>query len=115
LARALAYAGNDAARDYLDGRINREDAEAYLMAYALMSPAQAAQRVRFYDAYRSYVINYNVGEDIVRSWVERQGGTEADTARRWEVFGGLLTRLTTPAELVGPGRPVPPPISRPGS
>ena len=76
LARALAYAGNEAARDYLDGRIGRADAEAYLVAYALMSPAQAAQRVRFFDAYRSYVINYNLGEDIVRAWVERQGGTE---------------------------------------
>ena len=100
LARALAYAGNEAARDYLDGRISRADAEAYLVAYALMSPAQAAQRVRFFDAYRSYVINYNLGEDIVRAWVERHGGTEEAPARRWEVFAGLLTRLITPAELI---------------
>ncbi len=100
LARALAYAGNEAAREYLDGRIGRAEAEEYLVTYALMSPAQAAQRVRFFDAYRSYVINYNLGEDLVRAWVERQGGTADAPARRWDAFAGLLTSLALPRSLL---------------
>ena len=100
LAKALAYAGNEAARDYLDGRIGRDEAAAFLVEYALMSPAQAAQRVRFFEAYRSYVINYNLGEDLVRAWVERHGGTADAPERRWEIFAGLLRSLVLPAALV---------------
>ena len=99
LVKALAYAGNEAARDYLDGRITREDAEAFLVRYALMSAPQAAQRVRFFDTYRSYVINYNLGEDLVRAWVERRGGTADAPAARWQVFTGLLSSLRLPASL----------------
>ena len=46
-------------------------AAAYLAKYSLMSPERAAQRVRFIDTYRSYVINYNLGRDLVRAYVER--------------------------------------------
>ena len=99
LAKALVYAGNEAARDYLDGRIGREAAADLLVRYALMSPAQAEQRVRFFDMYRSYVINYNLGEDLVRAWVERQGGTPDAPDRRWQVFAGLLSGLKLPASL----------------
>ena len=88
IAKGLAHAGNEAARDYLDGRISGDAAQAYLQRYALMTPAQAAQRVRFFDAYRSYVVNYNVGEDLVRQWVERQGGTPEDPGRRWRCSPG---------------------------
>ena len=65
-----------------------------------MSPPQAAQRVRFFDTYRSYVINYNLGEDLVRSWVERQGGTPDAPVRRWQVFAGLLSSLKLPAAIM---------------
>jgi hypothetical protein len=99
MVKSLAYAGNEAARDYLDGRTTRDDAAEFLVRYALMSPAQAEQRVRFFDTYRSYVINYNLGEDLVRGWVERQGGTAEAPARRWQVFTGLLSSLRLPASL----------------
>ena len=36
----------------------------------MMSPARAEQRTRFFDTYRSYVINYNLGKDLVRQYVE---------------------------------------------
>jgi hypothetical protein len=54
-----------------------------------MEPARAQQRVRFIDKYRSYVINYNLGEDLVREYVERRAGDDA--ARRWQVFTALLS------------------------
>ncbi|MBV8201835.1 MAG: hypothetical protein JOZ15_14525, partial [Acidobacteria bacterium] len=61
LLRELSYAGNEAARGLLDGKLTREAAHAWLVRYGLMSPERAAQRLRFIDAYRSYVINYNYG------------------------------------------------------
>lgn len=96
---ALSYAGNEAARAYLDGEITGEEAADYLNRYALMSPERARQRVRFIDQYRSYVINYNYGQDLVREWVERQGGTADDPERRWEVFTELLASPRLPSGL----------------
>jgi hypothetical protein len=71
LVDRLSYAGNEAARQYLNGAITREQAVDWLQRYAMMPKDRAAQRTRFFDQYRSYVINYNLGKDLVREWVER--------------------------------------------
>jgi hypothetical protein len=62
-----------------------------------MAPTVARQRIRFFDTYRSYVINYNLGQDLVRAYVEREAGPDVD--RRWEVFTGMLTSPTLPSAL----------------
>jgi hypothetical protein len=95
----LSYAGNEAARRYLNGEISRQDAEAWLVRYALMSPDRAAQRVRFMDQYRSYVINYNLGQDLVREYIERRGGTGDQRDKRWEEFEKLLSSPRLPSGL----------------
>ena len=41
----------------------------------MYSPERAKQRVRFIEQYRSYVINYNLGKDMVRRFVESRGGS----------------------------------------
>lgn len=97
LADRLSYAGNEAARRYLDGEIDAAAAAEWITRYALMEPARAQQRVRFIDKYRSYVINYNLGQDLVRRYVERRAGN--DPARRWEVFGELLSSPRLPSDL----------------
>ncbi len=99
LAGELSYAGNEAARAYLDGAIDADSAAAFLAAYAMMPLERARQRVRFIDTYRSYVINYNYGLDLVKAYVERQGGTADDPARRWDVFGALLASPRLPSDL----------------
>ncbi len=95
----LSYAGNEAARRYLNGQIDRAAAEAYLERYAMMPADRAAQRVRFMDQYRSYVINYNLGQDLIREYVERLGGTPEDPDTRWRVFGELLASPRLPSGL----------------
>ena len=99
LAESLSYAGNEAARRYLDGAIDAKAAAAWLTEYALMSPARAEQRVRFIEQYRSYVINYNLGKDLVRGWMEAAGGTASNSERRWKAFERLLSEPTLPSEL----------------
>ncbi len=88
---ALSYAGNEAARLYLGKQISREEAANWLVKYNFYARDKAMQRTRFFDRYRSYVINYNYGQDLVKNYVLRNGGTEFDPDRRWEVFEEILS------------------------
>ena len=97
LAQRSSYAGNEAARRYLDREISAREAAEWLTTYALMAPARAAQRVKFFDKYRSYVINYNLGMDLVRQYVERRAAGDAE--KRWDVFAELLSSPRLPSGL----------------
>jgi hypothetical protein len=97
LLSKLAYAGNEAARQYLNGEIDAAKAADWLTRYALMAPERAAQRVRFIDQYRSYVINYNLGKDLVRKYVEAVAGS--DDEKRWKLFEELLSSPRLPSGL----------------
>jgi hypothetical protein len=99
LVDQLAYAGNEAARRYLNGEIDAGTAAEWLERYALMAPDRARQRVRFFDQYRSYVINYNLGKDMVRRYIESHGGTIDNPAKRWELFAALLSSPRLPSGL----------------
>jgi hypothetical protein len=98
LVDRLSYAGNESARRYLDGRIDAQAAARWLEQYAMSPRARAEQRVRFFDQYRSYVINYNLGKDLVRSYIERRVG-DAGPERRWREFAALLSSPRLPSGL----------------
>ena len=66
------------------------------MKYSLNSPERAAQRIRFFDTYRSYVINYNLGKDLVAGYVEADG---ADADERWSRFERMLSTPFLPDKL----------------
>jgi hypothetical protein len=99
----LGYAGNEAARGYLAGTLTRAEATDWLTRYALMSRDRAEQRTRFMDRYRSYVINYNLGKDLVKRYVEARADGSAD--RRWREFAELISSPRLPSGLdAGNGR-----------
>lgn len=99
LMERLGYAGNEAARGYLEGRFDAAATQRWLETYTLSSPARAKQRLAFFDAYRSYVINYNFGKDLVRQFIERRGGTADQPAKRWDEFKRLLASPRLPGGL----------------
>ena len=94
LVDQLSYAGNEAARRYLNGEINAKQAADWLEKYGLYSRPRAEQRVRFIDQYRSYVINYNLGKDMVKAYIESRG------ADRWQAFARLISSPRLPSSLV---------------
>jgi hypothetical protein len=100
LSAILSYAGNESARRYLNGKISREEAARWLVDYALMSPERANQRTHFFDQYRSYVINYNLGQDLVKQYIERRGGTDDNPAKRWNEFIKLISSPRLPSGLI---------------
>jgi hypothetical protein len=93
----LNYARNEVARRYLDGVTDSTAARAAMARYWLITPEAAAKTLRFIDTYRSYVINYNLGRDMVADWVSRVGGQSPDG--RWRVFGELLSSPRLPRDL----------------
>jgi hypothetical protein len=94
LVDQLSYAGNEAARRYLNGEINAQQAADWLEKYGLYSRPRAEQRVRFIDQYRSYVINYNLGKDMVKASIESRGPD------RWQAFAQLISSPRLPSSLI---------------
>jgi len=97
LIKQLDYAVNEAARRLINGEIDESAAVQWLQKYAVMEPARAQQRVKFIQRYRSYVINYNLGEDMVRRYIERRSGTNPE--KRWSEFAKLLSSPRLPSGL----------------
>jgi hypothetical protein len=97
LMKQLDYAANEAARRLINGEIDENAAVQWLQKYAVMEPARAQQRVKFIQRYRSYVINYNLGEDMVRRYIEKRSGP--DLEKRWSEFGNLLSSPRLPSGL----------------
>ena len=94
----LDYARNEVARRYLDGTIDSAAARGEIQRLWLATPEAAAKTVRFIDEYRSYVINYNLGRDLVAAWVERRGNSPSE---RWSAFRMLLSTPGLAGELEG--------------
>ncbi len=95
----IGYASNEATRQYLDGKINTDEAVQWLVKYALMSPERARGSVSFAEKYRSYVINYSLGQTMVKDYIERNGGTADRPEKRWQLFSELLSEPRTPSGL----------------
>lgn len=94
--RELAGARFTIARDFLEGRITRDQAVALTQKYQLVSKARAEQSIKFTQDYRSYVINYGLGQDMVRAHVEAAGPSQE---ARWAAFEKIISEPTLPSDL----------------
>jgi hypothetical protein len=112
LVERLSYAGNEAARRYLNGEMDAPAAAEWLEQYGMYSRPRAEQRVRFIDQYRSYVINYNLGKDMVAAHIQARGGTPDNPQRRWEEFEALISSPRLPSGLSNPNIQIPNPRPR---
>ena len=83
------------AQEFLDGRISENQALELQRKYGLMSEARAKQSISFTKQYRTYVINYGLGEERVRKDVESRRGPAA----RWKRFEQIISEPTLPSDL----------------
>lgn len=93
--KGLAGARMTIAREFLDGRISEAQALQLQRKYGLSSEARAKQSIAFTKQYRTYVINYGLGEDMVRQDVESRRGETA----RWRRFEQIISEPTLPSDL----------------
>lgn len=94
----LEPAGATIARDYLEGRISRDQAIALTRKYQLLSVERAKRMIGFVDDYRTYAIIYGMADDLVRDHVERAGPGQA---ARWAALEHVISEPTLPSDLVG--------------
>ncbi|RYE20514.1 MAG: hypothetical protein EOP51_17705 [Sphingobacteriales bacterium] len=97
---SLNYARNEAARGLINDTMSENKAISYMKKYCLMNEEGARKSVSFIKKYRSYVINYNYGQQLVKNYVEKHGCTAKDPAKCWEIFGSLLSHQVTTPELM---------------
>ena len=93
--KGLSGARMTIAQQFLDGRISEAQAIELTRKYTLVSEARAKQSVSFTKHYRTYVINYGLGEDMVARDVERF----RSPAARWRRFEQLISEPTLPSDL----------------
>lgn len=94
--KAVSGARITIGQQYLDGEITRPRAVELTQQYLLMSAARAEQSVKFTETYRSYVINYGLGEAMVKADLAREGTAQR---ARWRRFEALISEPTLPADL----------------
>lgn len=82
---------------YLDGAIDRAEAVRLTRHYLLMDEKRADQSVRFTENYRSYVINYGLGRDMVRESVLAAGD---DPGAQWARMEAIISEPTLPVDLI---------------
>jgi hypothetical protein len=97
--RQLGAAQNEAGRRYLNGKFTAEETAAFLRTYALMSLESARKRVAFMDRYRSYFATLVVGYDMVKKYIEKKGGTQDQTGKRWDEYAALISLPRVPSEM----------------
>ncbi|OGU34422.1 MAG: hypothetical protein A2068_11705 [Ignavibacteria bacterium GWB2_35_6b] len=100
LTEKLNYATNEAARNYIDGKKSKEETIRWLQKYALSTREKAEKSLSFIESYQSYVINYNLGEDIVKNYIEKKTAGSNDVNAKWEIFKEILTNPYSASELV---------------
>jgi len=96
LLKELRYARIAIAQLYLDGDINREEAVNRTIKYSLVSKERADSSIKFIEQYRAYVLNYSIGEDLIKTYIARHSQTHE---QRWAAFKQLLTELSTASDL----------------
>ena len=88
LADALSPDLLTIARDYLDGNLEFARAGAALEDRALMTHSDAT--LRYLNEYRSYVMTYTEGRDLLRSWIDARAALKSVDGR-WGPLRELMT------------------------
>lgn len=100
LQEKLSGAGVLAAKNYLNGDWTKDETVAWLQKFQLRTKERAEKYLSFIETYRSYVVTYNAGDIIIRNYVESNGGTEDNLARKWEILNTLISTPQTPSGLM---------------
>jgi hypothetical protein len=95
----LSYVQTEVTRRMVNGTITEAEATRWLMDYNFSDEPSAKRSLSFGKKYRSYVINYSSGQDLVANYIGSKGGTASHTKKRWKLFKWLLMNEVSPSDL----------------
>jgi hypothetical protein len=81
---------------YLDGEVDRVRALELMQHYQLISRERAERGLAFTEQYRSYVINYSAGKELISAYVHHAG---QDEAAHWIAYERIWSELMLPMDL----------------
>ena len=100
LQKKMHGAGVFAARNYLNGDWTKEETVAWLQKFQLRTQERTEKYLSFIETYRSYVVTYNSGKTIIEEYLDKNGGTKDNLAKRWEIFTKIISTPQTPSGLL---------------
>ena len=100
LQKKLDGAGVLAARNYLNDEWTKEETVIWLQKFQLRTKERAEKYLSFIETYRSYVVTYNMGKIIIEEYLDKNGGTKDNLAKRCEIFSKLISTPQTPSGLM---------------
>lgn len=100
LVGKLDYSSINISRDFLDAKINRNEAIERTMKAKLRTKEHAETNIKFFEQYRSYIVTYYSGEELCRNWVESKLKSSKNPEKdRWKYFQELISKPYLPSDL----------------
>ncbi|MEO6290173.1 MAG: hypothetical protein ABIO76_09645 [Ginsengibacter sp.] len=96
----LDFARNEVGRGIVNKTMDSITIMRWLNNYGLMNEETAQKSIRFINVNRSYIINYNYGMELIKSYVEAKSNDDSSSENRWETFGELLSNPILPSDLI---------------
>ena len=81
---------------YLDGEVDRVRALELTQRYQLISRERAERSLAFTEQYRSYVINYSAGKELISAYVHH---ASQDEAAHWAAYERIWSELMLPMDM----------------
>lgn len=91
LKSRLNYARNEVARNVLSSKMDDKEAIKWLIKYTMLTETAAINSLNFIKKYRSYVINYNFGQELIKKHIQSKLTANSTEADRWKAFEELLS------------------------
>lgn len=98
IMKKLNFLRNDVAARLFNQSIDEAEAVRQLMLLGLMGKESAERNMHFIKKYRSYVINYNYGLELITGYIEK----ETSFNDRWKRFYFLLSNPVSTTDLLEP-------------
>ncbi len=95
LANNLNYSISISAKNYLDGKWDDKKTIEWIKKYNLRTEDSARKLLEFIKTYRSYIINYSAGYDIIKTILE----SEKSETKRWQIFNQIISKPFVPSTL----------------
>lgn len=91
----LNYSINTAAKNFLDGKWDGKNTIDWLKKYNLRTEESAKKLIEFIKRYRTYIVNYSAGYDLIKFYIE----TKKSKTDKWKFFNEIISTPVIPSNL----------------